>query len=90
MKPSFGVGAAAVCASAVRAGIIASSKRQRDGGAHAAQHRAPRQMFLGDEHRGSPQSCPAACAVTVSSAAGVVLNLNGSLCAIPASSAENR
>ena len=26
MKPSFGVGAAAVCASAVRAGIIASSK----------------------------------------------------------------
>ena len=50
MKPRCGVGFAAVCARAVRAGIMASSNGRRHGRAHAAQERAAGNVFLGDEH----------------------------------------
>ena len=49
-KPSRRTGLAGVFASAVAAGIIASSKRQRHRGAHAAQERPSRQSFFGDDH----------------------------------------
>ena len=83
----------AVWASAVRAGIIASSR----GSAIVAPIprstvRRDRCFFVTNIRTLlRNQFCTSACAVTVSSsAAGAVLNLKGSLCAIPARIAENR
>ena len=77
MQPSRVLGAAAVCASAVRAGTIDSSSGSASETPVPFEERPPREMPLRDERHG--------CVPPT-----FFFIWNGVLCTIPPTSAENR
>ena len=85
-----GLGAAAVCASAVAGGDHRVEQRQRDGRAGAPQDGAAGKMLLRDEHGRHPPLCAAVAVSFAGVSTGTLSIWNAGLLTMPITRLENR